>query len=917
MKNINLKFKKIIIIVIILSISFINTSKSHAGVVNIPAQVASLVKDVSSFIEQKSDNITKYLVMAKTLYNTYQSSKALVHQVKNAKLSDYAQNIGSDQILKYGDTVLNFASNIQGEGMNVLNTAGGGKTGLGGGQVVTNLANYLDNVGVNELRKAVADFANPENTTPYSQELRKAVSDFSKNIGDTAAGKLVTFTLPIIARNEICSDPKLKKVIKEGEPADFTRPKPAVGNVDIDKLCNSSAVANMSREDQAVFTGLAKAGYGGEKTEVALRDPSNTSSGVIANTLSKVLSKKDAAEQTISKQVEATGLNIGQQTCFDKNGKIVKFEKGETGSKLDKFCYSMNSTVDQSGAVVKDRTAAALLAPYFSMLARAQATSNKTKECLDNLGNSSKNERASDLGRDNAPKPGNGADSAKDILDKGVPSGVGPAKLNMQNIFKKIFPSAYAQEGVTKLLDGINKGISTAANCISAASNIMNTIGSVLNIDKNQLARAVGGQDSPYGALVDGINEIIKSQSDQNGLYASTNDADKQYQLGYEGYTLDDLKTRVELYSQIRELNTQKLNAQLFAYTILRLGVEKGDATVRTANAEANKSQKKSGWGWLTGLPGLAIKNGKISRSQNQTTSNIAQAVIGFREAQISLSRSTRSLIKEMARNNYTEQQMNALLEEFRDTENSGPEDPKNQKQIADLLKDALTEKDFANIQLDWTYVPEFEDGENDPTASESILEAIDNKKERAREETRQSKALIPSTDEKEGPYTAQNTLYLRIRSWKVFSKSVSDPNSVSSLSTLGLTSMTVDLLSRYGMNTIKSLNPNTPRASAPGVKNIVSPDKIKTWSELSFCNNLGLVNNICDDNNITNLYTEYVNSLDNTFTPPENLDYYCANIETSIEQDCTTAEGDMLTICQNPTQKSEFIQNAHLYCEN
>ena len=80
---------------------------------------------------------------------------------------------------------------------------------------------------------------------------------------------------------------------------------------------------------------------------------------------------------------------------------------------------------------------------------------------------------------------------------------------------------------------------------------------------------------------------------------------------------------------------------------------------------------------------------------------------------------------------------------------NSGPEDPENQKQIADLLNPALTEKDFSNMQLDWSYVPEFEDGENDPTAPESILDAIDNNKERAKEEARQSKALIPPASEK------------------------------------------------------------------------------------------------------------------------------------------------------------------------
>lgn len=856
MKNINLKFKKLFLIFLILfSISFINTSKTYAGVVNIPAEIANLAKSVASYVKQNSSSIKQYLQMSQELYNTYQSSKALIQQVKNAKLSDYAQNIGSDQILNYGQMALNFASQLQGDGINVLNTSSGE---LGRGQIVTNLGNYLDKIGANELRKSLSDLDNLENTNLYSTEIKTAIKDFAKNVSSVKEdGVLITFTLPYIARNEICNDPKLKNIIKNGEPIEFTKPKPAVANVDIDKLCDSSAVSIMSAEDQATFVGLAKAGYGGEKTENALRDPANSANGVITNTLSRILSKKEEAEETTSKQVESTGLNIGQQTCFDKEGNIVKDFDKASGDKKNRFCYSTNSSVEQSGSMVKDRTAAALLSPYFSMLARAQATNNKTKECADVGGYSG---------------------------------------------------------GTTGIVSGILKDVS---DCVSAASNIMNKISTVLNIDSTQLSRAYSGLDSPYGALVDSIDEIIRSQNDQYGLYAATDIAEKQYQLGYEGYTLDDLKSRVALYSQIREHNTQKLNTLVFTYTILRLGLEKGDQVVLTSYNQASKTTNKSMLGWLFGLPGAAIRNGNISRYNSQTAKNLAEAVIGFKESIISLSKEIRTLIKEMARNNYTEQQMNALLNEFKNTENSGPEDPENQKQIADLLNPALTEKDFSNMQLDWSYVPEFEDGENDPTAPESILDAIDNNKERAKEEARQSKALIPPASEKEGPFTEQTSLYLRIRAWKVFKKVIDNPESSNNLSTLNLSKTSLDLLSRYAMTTIKSLNPNIPRGTSPNVKNILDPNKIKAWDELTFCNNLGLTNNICNSDNISALYNDYINSLNDTFDIPEDVDAFCSNINSYVEAQCSTATGDLKAACQDPAQKAELVQKAQLYCAN
>ncbi len=667
------KYILIFLITIIMLSSFfgINTKKINAQIPPVVNDPVNTSVSIFKKIQDAVNHVQDYVVLAQQLANSYQSAKALVQQVTNLNLTNTAVNISSDQILTYGQTALKVLAGDQGTSTNV-NT--------NGNQIVTSLKNFTDKVGVNEIRKALEDFKDPSNATPFSSQLKSALVDFTKNISDTETGKLVNFSLPYIARSEICNDTNLKNIIKNGEPADYVNAKKAVANVDIDKACQSPNI--MLGKDQAIFVSLAKAGYGGIKTEQALADPNNTPSGVIANTISKVANLKDAAETIATQQTTATNLVIGQQSCFDKNGKLVNYDPASTKS-TDKICYSTNSTPDQSGAIVKDRNAAALLSPYISMLARSIATTNQTGNC--NLGPSEEKQRRNQV---KAP--------AKSIPISNGPTINPPKTLQPRNtpntgyenifnrIFTSIFTTASAQNlsGVSKTLSGITKTINNASNCISLGSQIMNTIVGVLNIGGSNATKALSGEDNPYSRLSDSFDSILNSQDSQNNLYADAFQSQQEYEKGNTGYTIDDLKNTLTTYKNIRQINTDKLNDMLFTYAFVNLAI---------ANSKASLPSQGSCSGFLS-------LNCKAKKANIKTIANIKDSVTGLQEAIISLNNNIKSLIKEMAKNNYKEQQIAKLNDEFQNTDTKVED---NQDALASVLDDAYTDNDYANFNLD------------------------------------------------------------------------------------------------------------------------------------------------------------------------------------------------------------------------
>lgn len=864
--KLNLKIKSFALIFIFSFLALTNIQKASANWLNIPLQVSDWVAQVTGNIQQQTNGIKSYITTAKNLVNTYKSSQALIQQVKNIDLTNFAVNVSSDQIYDYGKAALGVIAGDQGVGINV-NTDGK--------QVVTNLGSYIDNIGVNEIRKALNDLNDPVNTTPYSSELTKAVTNFSKNIADTKVGNLVTFTLPYIAREEICNDPKLKEVIQNGEPANYVRPLKAVANVDIEKACQTNNI--MSAREQATFVALAKGGYGGEKTARALSDPNNTPASVIGNALAKIKSLKSNAEDTATKEVSATGLNIGQQNCFDKDGKLVDYDP--TSKKAtDQICYSVNTTVEQSGAVVKDRTAAALLSPYFSMLARAVATTNKTGDC-------------------------------------------GSKPKETSSVTGNTFLSALFNKASAQGLGDLSKVIKNVGGCISQASNIMNDIVNVLNIGGDNAAQAIRGEDNPYVRLSNNLNSIINSQNSQEGLYQASSQAKKDYELGNTDYTVDDLKNTLDTYKNIREINTAKLNEMVFTYAFVNLAIANSKAAIPDSRGCFIGCSKK--------------------KSTNKIIGNIKESLVGLQESAISLNKAIRATIQSLAKNNWTEQQVNKLYNEFRDTESRASD---NQDSLKRVLDEALTSDDFYNLQLDWNYTPKLVDEDSDPNTIIDIDGLDLSEKQALKEEARQTRVLLVPTSEREGPYTQQNLEFLRVRAWKIYERTL-DANKVPEffanlVKTCFTNSSTIltatkcnshgsvtdakateisDLLARYGMTFVKNLDPNLPLPHRAGVVNVLEPAKTLTWSELSFCNNLGLTKTICNDANIQYLLRDYTDTLNDGNPTSDQLDNYCQKVETNVaafvEERCLNATGDLANQCQDANQRQSLIAEATEAC--
>lgn len=818
------KSKKIAIayMSIILAVFSIRVQTARASdAVMAPLLSAILGTDISTKIENISSHIQQYIAMGKQVVSTYKSAQALTTQVKSFNLSTFAKNLSADQILSMGNVILGVAKGDQGVGINVTTQ---------GNQVITDLKNYIDKTGVNEIKKLLTDIKDPINITPYTVDIQKDIIKLVKNEADKATGNIVKFTLPYIAKSEICNDPDLKKVIKDGEPDTFTKAKRAVANINIDTLC--SAASTMTAKDQAVFIGLAKAGYAGKDTALALSDRANTPAGVVEDAVKNVANIKEKAEETTSKQVEATGLTTGQQVCFDKNGKAVKYDPASKND-LEKFCYSQNSTVDQSGTIVKDRNAAALLAPYFSMLSKADSTNNQLKSCKSN---------------------GSSAAST-------------------------------------------TKALST---CLSSASNIMNNLTKIIGMGSSDLQKTFTNEDNAYSRLSDELSGILNTQTTQGGLYADANNLQKDFETGpQEGvYTVDDLTDKIDLYKQIREFNNGKLNDLVYTYVTLRVGIEAGDTAVKGAMEQLQAELKKSNKN--------PFRSGVYLSSIIRVIQSINDSMLKMKQATIRNAMEIRRLIKEMSADNYKEQQMKKLLKEFNNTDSAAVD---NQDSLKSVLGDAKTVKEYTIAQEDWTYVPSFMETANDPTSPPNDAEDL-NRKQRAKEEARQAKMLIPEDNEINGPYTNQNMFYLRVRSYRLTKKALEYS------STINFSPTTIKLLSRYGIpSNLYRYSPDLPRGAR--VTNLIDSDTSSTYSELSYCNNLGISDLICDTSSLTNIVNDFTTAVNNSTagTSTLMLDDLCINATTTVELMCQDTKL-LGSICADPTQKQYLIDSTVTDCQ-
>ncbi len=760
----------------------IQTRVASASVAGDLAEIASNFRDVFRYVEDQTAHVKSYMQTAQNVYQTGRMAIDTAKSLKNFDLETFSKNVAGDNLLQLGDVILNDLASVKGVDINI-NT--------GGGSVVTNLGNFLDKISVNEIKKGIANIKNSYNTTPYTAEINQSIVDFVRKTSDTALGKVVNFTLPYIAKDEICNSPKLKDVIKNGEPETFVRPKKAVGNVDIDKLCNTSLQSpqKQAAEAQAAFVGLAKAGYGGPRTNTALSDSANTPSGVVAMTISTILAQKDKVVDEASRQTEATGMFLGRQKCMDKDGKPVNYDP----TKPDLYCYQTNSSVQNSGALSREQASAATDAPFNALLAKAGATNDK-------------------------------------------------------------------------LGDGMSK-----------AFNIMNKINGILSIGQRDIDDIVSGLDNPYSSLANSLTSLQQTQKIQNTVFKKGQIADNEYYFGTDGYTLDDLKETLDVYGQIRKLNTQKLNEHAYTYLVLKYSVNNSKKTVDDAAKNAYNQQRRVLFFFI---------GRKRARQAVDDWGDKAQAAKLLTTALINESAATRQLIKEMSLNNFREQQIRKLLERMRGEENIDTEN--NQEALAQALEGAYTLKSYQIMEEDWNYMPQYQELDTDPTTSDDISR------------------YIPTKDEVEGPYTRTNLTYLRIRAYKMLRDAIKGGANTT------LPTDELAIINAYGVSSLNFLTPNLERPARATA--LLDSDESLNYSEAAYCNHIKLP--ICNMSELTTLI-ETLDSFGDTNMNPQLQSDMCANPETSVRNLCNNSTAadlavdmDLSEMCKDETSIQTAIQD-------
>lgn len=770
MKKINIIFKKTIVIALIFSflISPLTIKKADAGVSEVAAIVAQTGVKIANFVKNYAVVARNYIETAKMAYTTGRMAIDTAKNLKNFDLETFAKNASGELFMQLSQTVMENVSTLKGIGINVYTD---------GKQVVVNLDNFLDYVGINEIKRGLADFKTAPNTTPYTGNIQRAVAEFTRKTKDTATGKLVNFTLPYVAKSEICNSPKLKEIIMYGEPETFVRAKKPVANIDISTLCNTSlSDIREGAKAQAIFVGLAKAGYGGALTNIALSDYMNTPSGVIAAGMSALLERKDKVVESVSKQTEATGLFIGNQVCLDKNDRRVPYDPTDP----DLFCYQMASTATSSGAMIREQVTAAADAPYKAILAKADAINNK-------------------LG-----------------------------------------------DGISKTFD------------------IISFISYLVGMGQKDIDALVQGEDNPYSQLADSLTDLQKTQKKQEGIYKQGALADELYNFGTTTkYTMQDLQEKLELYSRIRVLNTQRLNSAAYTYLVLKFTVANQAVAIEEATRNAWNQQKKV-FMWIFGR--------KKAKEAWKILDNKVVASQRFITALINIQRETRLLIKEMARNNYREQQMRKLLEELRTTEQVDTQN--NQEALAQALDETLTTKDYEMMMEDWDYFPRYQKVDSDPHSAQPG----------------DASKYVPNDDELYGPYSDNNLLFLRIRAYNLLQETGKKK---------ALTAEEKEMLKGFGiidyatgLPSLEKLTPNIERPSrAPS---LIQPDTSITFSEAKFCEYQKL--KICDMRELQILIDQF-DMMDDpvTLTEEEELlrEQTCADPETSLRDFCAQNAND------------------------
>lgn len=346
MKKNEHKISKIIIVIVML-IS-INVNSSYATGMPV-VDIAASIKAVTAGIKQGLQ-----------LYAEVKSKLALIQQVKKMDLANQASSLAGNAINQIGQSVTKSITSKQNDSTNVLTN---------GQKVVTNLDQFLKNNSVNAIKSSISDLSSSGNI--YTNT---GIKNIIENVRTSDVGS-VSLPLPKIVQDEVCNSSQLKDTIKNGEPSGWVNPKPAIANIDIDKLCN----VDLSKSDtdtqkaEASLISLAKSGYAGSKTAIALSDAANTAAGIQNKMQILVDNKSKEAVANATELYSANNGVIGNMICLDTKGNVKHFDPSDPNNN---FCSKFATDQNNNPTKVAADVYAASLSPYLGILAQAQDAKN-------------------------------------------------------------------------------------------------------------------------------------------------------------------------------------------------------------------------------------------------------------------------------------------------------------------------------------------------------------------------------------------------------------------------------------------------------------------------------------------------------------------------------------------------------------
>ncbi len=723
-----------------------------------------------------------------------------------------------------------FAKNASGE---VLNEVGdtiikdlgikkGPSTNIftNGKDIITNLEDYLDYTEINEIKKGLGELEGTQNTSNYSVDAMKLATNFLRNKSEEKTGKILEETLSYIAKNEICSSKELKDIIKNGEPETMIKPKPPVKNVDIDELCDTSL---FDQTDEKEYW----------KSENATK-----------TTLVKSGKKGELARASF------IGLAKAHYGGKETEKALADPANTKSGVAMSAFSSIINRTKEKLSKKEEQTKANGMVIGK--------------EKCLDKDGNEIKFDPTN---------PDKYCDSQNTSVE-------GSGAVTKENI------AAGKQSRIQALVVKANAINNKLSNGQSTLTNALSVASSIINLGTTDMNEAMSEGDNPYKQLANSLSSLRNSTMAQDDLYKKSASSSRDYLLGTKLWTIDDLKNRIDIYERLREFNIKKLNDHTYTYLILKYATKYGPSAVLQASQNARDQELRS-TALLFGLGGpVGLTVGWISGQNKKTKTSIAdeknKANAGYKIA-IAIQNEileTRKLIKEMAYNNYREQQMKKLLDELTNTENVDLDN--NQEALSKALNGTVDDQSLEILMEDWLYSPSYVEADDDP----SVMDY--DKDGKPIEDT---KRYIPTKDEMSGQYTEENLRYLRIRAYKMLRDGIKPfidttgqakqqiTGTSSTMIKLKFTENEIKILNGYGAKDITELTPNVSRLARAKYVFKTTDKKIAEYSEITLCKEIGV--DICNMSELAPTITE--EELDNINKAINDVDNMCNSGESGI----------------------------------